>query len=120
VEWASLDQGEVTEHGSNGLFVLEAARVAEADALRVHVADVEAGGLLGLHPTRLWQLFCVLSGSGWVRLEHQKRQTIAARQAVLWAPGDIHESGSETGMTVLIVTSSRRLPNGEIVADTNT
>jgi len=112
MEWVPLDQGEVTEHWSNGLFMLEAARLAGADEVRVHVADVEPGGRLGLHPTRLWQLFCLLSGTGWVRLDGQERQPVAARQAILWAPGDRHESGSETGMTVLIVQSSARLPNG--------
>lgn len=90
----------------------EAARVPGADAFGVHVAAVQPGGHLRLHPTRLWQLFYVPSRTGWVRLDGHERQPIAERQAVLWAPGDNHESGSETGMTVLLVQSSVRLPNG--------
>lgn len=113
MEWVSLGQGEVTEHGSSGLHMVEAARIAAPETFRVYIADVEAGGLLGMHPTRYWQLFCVIEGSGWVRLEGEDRQSIRARQAVLWQPGEVHESGSETGMTVLQVISSLKPPSGE-------
>lgn len=112
MDWVSLDQGEVTEHGSSGLFVLEAARIGAPETFRVYIADVQAGGVLGMHPTRFWQLFCILAGSGWVRLDGEERQPIATRQAVLWAPGEVHESGSATGMTVLQVMSSVPLPHG--------
>jgi hypothetical protein len=65
MEWISLDTGEVSEHGSLGLHMSEAARVKDAKEFRVHLAAVSPGGLLGRHPARLWQLFTVVSGSGW-------------------------------------------------------
>ena len=65
-----------------------------------------------MHPSRFWQLFCVLAGSGWVRPDGEEGQPIATRQAVLWVPGEVHESGSATGMTVLQVMSSVPLPHG--------
>lgn len=108
-----LDQGEVVEHGSAGLYLLEVARLDAANVVRAHVAYVSPGGVLGLHPTRFWQVFCVVAGEGWVRVRGEERQRIEARQAVLWAPGEVHESGSDVGMTVVIVASSERLSYGE-------
>ena len=40
------------------------------------------------------------------------RQPIRAGQAVLWSPGEAHESGSDEGMSVVITQSSARLPRG--------
>jgi hypothetical protein len=30
---------------------------------------------------------------------------------VMWAPGEVHESGSDTGMVVVTVQSSVRIPS---------
>jgi quercetin dioxygenase-like cupin family protein len=49
------------------------------------------------------QLFSVLRGSGWVSGADGERGGIAAGESVLWEPGEEHESGSEDGMTVLVV-----------------
>ena len=112
MEWIELDRGPVTEHDSRGLFMIEAARLASGGEFRAHVVEVAPGGLLGAHPTKLWQLFCVLTGEGWVSTEGGPRERIVAEQAVLWAPGETHESGSRDGMTALIVQASVRLPKG--------
>lgn len=90
--------------------MVELARLAEEQELRSHVAVVEPGGVLGEHPTRLWQLFYVAQGVGWVRTQGGRQEEIREGQAVLWAPGEVHESGSDQGMTVVIVQSSGRLP----------
>jgi quercetin dioxygenase-like cupin family protein len=42
-------------------------------------------------------------GSGWVSGGDGERETIEAGEAVLWEPGEEHESGSGEGMTVLVV-----------------
>ena len=112
MEWVELDQGDLTEHESAGIRLIEAARL-DADAhFRAHVARVSAHGVVGRHSGRWWQLFCVADGEGWVSGEDGERHAIAAGQAVLWAPGEIHESGSDHGMTVVMVQSSVRLPHG--------
>jgi quercetin dioxygenase-like cupin family protein len=49
------------------------------------------------------QLFTVVGGSGWVSGADGEREPIRAGEAVLWQPGEEHESGSEEGMTVLVV-----------------
>jgi quercetin dioxygenase-like cupin family protein len=109
MEWIELDQGDVDEHGSSGLYLIEAARF-DADAhFRTHIAKVSPGGVLGRHAGRWWQLFCVATGDGWVSAEDGVRQPIKAGQAVMWAPGEIHESGSNAGMLVVMVQSSVRV-----------
>ncbi|HZG95935.1 MAG TPA: hypothetical protein VEZ46_14605 [Mycobacteriales bacterium] len=116
MEWVAVDQGDVTEHGSSGLYLVEAARLTAVAHFRTHVAYVAPGGVLGTHPTRWWQLFVVVSGSGWVRTDGAEPEVIQERQAVLWAPGEVHESGSDDGMTVVMVQSDVRLPYGDAPA----
>ena len=41
-----------------------------------------------------------------------ERHPIEAGEAVMWAPDESHESGSEAGMIVVMVQSSMRLPYG--------
>src|SRR5262249_48376139 len=112
MEWVELDHGDVTEYSSHGIHMREAARLRNVDEFRVHVASVAPGGGLGRHRTRLWQLFAVTAGSGWVAASDGVRQPIRAGQAVLWHPGEEHESGSHEGMSVVITQSSVRLPGG--------
>lgn len=112
MEWIQLDQGEVTEHGSTGLHLVEVARVTIDGHFRTHVAQLAPGGVLGRHPGRWWQLFYVAAGSGWVSTENGARHPIVDGQAVLWAPEEDHESGSADGMTVVMVQSSVPLPYG--------
>lgn len=112
MEWIELDQGVLDEHESTGVHLIEVARL-DADAhFRTHIARVSAHGVLGRHPARRWQLFCVADGEGWVSGGDLRRHPIAAGQAVMWAPGEVHESGSDSGMTVVMVQSSARLPYG--------
>lgn len=116
MEWIKPDAGVVTEHNSSGLFMTELARFATVGEYRTFVCEVEPGGLLGRHVGArrvLWQLFYVLAGSGWVSGEDGKKQEIQSGQAVMWSPDESHESGSENGMTVIMVMSDHRLPSGE-------
>jgi quercetin dioxygenase-like cupin family protein len=110
MEWVELDHGDVTEYGSHGIHMHEVARLQDVDELAVHVASMSPGGTLGRHPTRLWQLFAVTSGSGWVSAGDGERHTIRTGQAVLWSPGEEHASGSDHGMSVVITQSTTRLP----------
>jgi quercetin dioxygenase-like cupin family protein len=67
------------------------------------VIELEAGGIVGRHPAASAQLFVVVGGSGWVSGADGLRIQISAGEAVLWEPGEEHESGSDEGMTVLVV-----------------
>ncbi|WP_245752285.1 cupin domain-containing protein [Planifilum fulgidum] len=52
------------------------------------------------------QLFLVVSGSGRVRGEASDRVPIRAGEAVFWEAGEGHESGTETGMTAIVIEGS--------------
>ena len=45
----------------------------------------------------------MIQGSGWVSGGDGEREQIRAGEAVVWEPGEEHESGSDEGMTVLVV-----------------
>jgi quercetin dioxygenase-like cupin family protein len=69
------------------------------------VIEIEPGGVVGRHPSVVAQLFVVVRGSGWVSGADGNRKAITAGEAVLWDEGEEHESGSEEGMTVLVLES---------------
>ena len=70
-----------------------------------HVVVIEVGpeGVVAQHPAVGAQLFAVVRGSGWVSGGDGERESIEAGEAVLWEPGEEHESSSDEGMTVLVV-----------------
>ena len=89
---------EVTAPGSLS------ARVRRlAPSAHVVVIEVGPGGVVARHPAVVAQLFVVVSGNGWVSGADGAREGISAGQAVLWEPGEEHESGSDEGMTALVV-----------------
>jgi quercetin dioxygenase-like cupin family protein len=89
---------DATAHGSSN------ARVKRlAGSAHVVVMEIEAEGIVGRHPAVGAQLFAVVRGTGWVSGGDGQREQISAGEAVLWEPGEQHESGSDAGMTVLVV-----------------
>ena len=109
MEWVEPQTKQMTAYDSQGIRMCEAARLNPTDQLRVHVATVEAGGVLGTSDEPLAAVPVVVGG-GWVASDDGVHHDIAAGQAVVWSPGEIHESGSADGMTVLIIQSSQPLP----------
>jgi quercetin dioxygenase-like cupin family protein len=69
----------------------------------VVVMEIAPGGVVGRHPAAGTQLFAVVSGTGWVSGGDGDRVPIRAGEAVVWEPGEEHESGSDEGMTALVV-----------------
>lgn len=106
MQFIPLPSGEEDRFGTRHVRLWQAGILDGAEQTRVHVARFEKDSLLGRHPTKIWQLFVVIEGSGWVSGEDQVRCPISTGQAVLWHPGEEHDSGSETGMSVLILASS--------------
>lgn len=62
--------------------------------------DVDS--VLGMHEATCPQLFLVVDGDGWVRVEGEERVPVSKGTAVFWTKGENHESGSETGMAAMI------------------
>lgn len=78
--------------------------MAESDGpCRIGRMSFGPDGLLEMHPTGVDQLFCVVEGSGWVRVEDGPTQALTSGQAAVWRTGEIHESGSDDGMEVIII-----------------
>lgn len=107
MEFIPLPTGEEDRFGTRHIRLWQAGILDGAEQTRVHVARFEKDSLLGRHPTKIWQLFMVIEGSGWVSGGDQVRFTISTGQAVLWHPGEEHDSGSDIGMSVLILASSK-------------
>jgi quercetin dioxygenase-like cupin family protein len=103
------------EYDSCGVELLRAALVQEPqDGFAVDVVRLAAGGSIGRHPTQLWQVFLVVSGSGWVSGASRDRRMLQAGEAALWSPGEDHASGSDEGLTAVVVQCrARLLPAGE-------
>jgi hypothetical protein len=62
-----------------------------------------AGGGVGEHEASLGQLFCVVSGEGWVSGSDGVRQPIGPFQAAYWEKGERHASGTATGLVAVVL-----------------
>lgn len=83
------------------------ARIAHLfDEAVVHCAYLTANGVIGYHQATTSQLFLVVQGEGWVRSESPDKISIKAGQAVYWEKGEGHESGTEAGMTAIIIEAT--------------
>jgi quercetin dioxygenase-like cupin family protein len=67
--------------------------------------------VLGMHPAMCDQLLMITSGTGWVRIEGEEKVLVEPGMAVFWQEGEIHESGSEEGMTAIVAEGSKLDPN---------
>lgn len=92
---------EVTEFGSHGARWTPIA--ASGGECHVGQMQLAAGSVLGMHPTAIDQVFFVVQGEGWTRVEGQEAVAIVAGQAAVWRAGEHHESGTEVGMTVILI-----------------
>ncbi len=68
------------------------------------------GGLIGDHPATTPQLLLVVQGEGWVRGEARQRVPIRPGLAAFWEAGEWHETGTDTGMTAIVVEADRLDP----------
>lgn len=93
----------ITQFDSHGVSIGRCARFR--GDVQVGYFYVEAGGVVGYHPATARQLFMVVTGHGWVRGEEEARTPIRPGQAAFWEAGESHESGSESGMTAIVIES---------------
>ena len=94
---------EITEYGSDGTFLAPFLEIKSGAQLNWIVFD--PGGTVGDHQAASPQLMIVLSGEGWARGEGVEPLDIEQGDVVFWDAGEWHESGSEQGMTVLVIES---------------
>lgn len=96
-------QPEVGQHvdhfGSD--FVI--SRIFHSDRLHVGCMRLGPDGLIGLHPAASPQILAIIEGRGWIRGADEHRTPIAAGEAVFWGKGEMHETGTETGLVALVI-----------------
>ena len=109
MEFVSLPNGFEDRFDTSGVELWVLADLQSAEVARTHVARYVPHSVLGRHPTKLWQLFMVVDGSGWVSGADDERCPIKAGQAVMWKPGESHASGSDDGMLAVMVASTTEL-----------
>ena len=108
MEIVPLPERMVTQFGSHHVLMTLAADVTGSARVAIRMARFASSGMLGRHMAPTWQVFTVLSGSGWVAGDDGERTSIGPGQAVIWGPGEQHESGADERMTALIVESAGR------------
>ena len=99
---------EITRFDSNGATIGGVARAC--GSVRVSLLQLAAGGLVGAHPAACPQLFLVVAGSGWARSGAEPRSPVAAGEAALWEVDEVHESGSDGGVTAVIIEAEEIEP----------
>jgi quercetin dioxygenase-like cupin family protein len=97
--------------GSQGITMSPIQHLQNLEVLSIVSMHLSPGGILGYHPATLPQLFLVVQGEGWVRGEENTRTPISAGQAAFWVQGEGHESGSDTGMTAIVIESPALRPD---------
>ena len=105
----SDEGGRAIEHFGSRAFTHTRLAVA-GDAHRARL-ELGPGGLIGYHEGPVPQLLVVVAGSGWVRGEEGGRRPVEVGDAVFWSAGEGHETGTEGGLTALVLEAgSLELP----------
>jgi quercetin dioxygenase-like cupin family protein len=98
----------ITRFGSD--FVI--SRLFHSPDLHVECMSLGPGGLIGMHRASTAQLLAVVEGEGWIRGEDGPKTSISAGGAVFWEQGEMHETGTDSGL-VAIVVETAALIDGE-------
>lgn len=101
LEFGHVIGNNIDQFGSTNVSI---SRVFPSIA-HVHVSCMNFGhdGVVGYHQATVRQLFVVVAGSGWVRGESEVRSSIRTGQAAFWEKDEWHESGSDFGMTAIVI-----------------
>lgn len=67
--------------------------------------EIEQGGIVGYQKAPVPQFFIVVKGKGWIKGEDKTRISLKSGEGVFWEKGEGHTSGSDTGLTALVLQS---------------
>lgn len=95
-----LPHRPIEAHGSRGFSVGAFGISADAHLVAVTLAP---GGVIGPHPALGRQLLVVLVGEAEVAGAEGTVRRVTAGQAVVWEPGESHETRTAGGMSAMIV-----------------
>ena len=98
----------ITHFDSQGATITGVAQCS--GDVRVSLLRLDVGGIVGEHPATSTQVFLVVAGSGWVRSRNEERRPIEAGRAAVWDAGEAHESGSDVGLTAVVIEAETLEP----------
>ena len=98
----------VTRFGSD--FVI--SRLFHSGELHVGCMRLGPGGLIGMHPASTPQLLAIVEGEGWICGPEGDRTSVSAGTAVFWSEGEMHETGTDSGLVAMVIETSA-LADGE-------
>lgn len=78
--------------------VLQLDNRAEINAVYIH-----PGEQLSVQQVMSQQMFLLVDGEGWVKNESGEKKTVTQGQAIFWGESELPESGTESGMTAVII-----------------
>jgi hypothetical protein len=78
--------------------VLQLDNRAEINAVYIH-----PGEQLSVQQLMSQQMFLLVDGEGWVKNESGEKKTVTQGQAIFWGESELPESGTESGMTAVII-----------------
>jgi quercetin dioxygenase-like cupin family protein len=90
----------IDQFGSVGFSIAPLARLGEG---QVVCARLEPGGRIGRHPAAGRQLLAVVAGTGTVSGGDGAAHDVGPGDAVVWEPGEEHETRTDEGLTAIIV-----------------
>ena len=80
------------------------ARVVQMDdEAKINAIYLQPNKSMSHQQAMTQQLFLIVKGNGWVRSKSDKILAITEGQAMLWEKDEWHESGTENGMTAVII-----------------
>lgn len=98
-----LPRRDMTAFGSTDVAMDFLPTLGAADGARVHVAHLAAGGSIGRHPAPVRQVFAVVQGECRVASWDEAPRLACAGQAVVWEPGEDHQTWAVTDVVAVIV-----------------
>ena len=94
-------------HNYNSLHSFYTKIMTTVEPTNIGFIYIEAGGFVGLHEAPVPQLFIVIEGEGWVCGENREKLVVKQGDGVFWQVGQAHESGSDKGLTALVIQSKQ-------------
>ena len=92
---------EIEQFGSVKAIIAKVLHLEDKAA--ISCVYIRPNGKLGHHPAVTPQLLLLVQGDGWIRGETEEKLAVREGQAIFWEQGEWHESGSENGMTAVII-----------------
>ncbi|MFJ7405560.1 MULTISPECIES: cupin domain-containing protein [unclassified Lysinibacillus] len=102
----SKDSGNaINNYNSHDSFYTKIMKTVEPT--NIGFIYIEAGGVVGLHEAPVPQLFIVIQGEGWISGKDREKLLVKQGEGICWQEGEAHESGSDKGLTALVIQSTQ-------------